>query len=50
MPAALEQPDKPVELVEILDHHRLGNPSTHVPIKFTVEGEQTITYTAERES
>jgi manganese-dependent inorganic pyrophosphatase len=25
------------ELVEILDHHRLGNASTHVPIKFTVD-------------
>jgi manganese-dependent inorganic pyrophosphatase len=25
------------ELVEILDHHRLGNPSTHMPIKFTVD-------------
>ena len=25
------------ELLEILDHHRLGNPSTHVPIRFTVE-------------
>lgn len=25
------------ELVEILDHHRLGNHSTHVPIKFTVD-------------
>lgn len=25
------------ELIEILDHHRLGNPSTHVPIKFTVD-------------
>jgi manganese-dependent inorganic pyrophosphatase len=25
------------ELVEILDHHRLGNSSTHVPIKFTVD-------------
>ena len=21
------------ELLEILDHHRLGNPSTHIPIK-----------------
>ncbi len=26
-----------VELLEILDHHRLGNPSTHVPIKFSVD-------------
>ena len=25
------------ELVEILDHHRLGNPSTHMPIRFTVD-------------
>ena len=25
------------ELIEILDHHRLGNPSTHTPIKFTVD-------------
>ena len=25
------------ELVEILDHHRLGNRSTHVPIRFTVD-------------
>ncbi len=25
------------ELLEILDHHRLGNPSTFVPIKFTVD-------------
>jgi len=25
------------ELLEILDHHRLGNQSTHVPIKFTVD-------------
>jgi manganese-dependent inorganic pyrophosphatase len=25
------------ELLEILDHHRLGNPSTHLPIKFTVD-------------
>jgi manganese-dependent inorganic pyrophosphatase len=25
------------ELLEILDHHRLGNPSTHTPIKFTVD-------------
>jgi manganese-dependent inorganic pyrophosphatase len=25
------------ELLEILDHHRLGNPTTHVPIKFTVD-------------
>jgi manganese-dependent inorganic pyrophosphatase len=25
------------ELVEILDHHRLGNPTTHVPIRFSVD-------------
>lgn len=25
------------EIVEILDHHRLGNASTHVPIRFTVD-------------
>lgn len=25
------------ELVEILDHHRLGNPTTHTPIRFTVD-------------
>lgn len=25
------------ELLEILDHHRLGNNSTHIPIKFTVD-------------
>jgi manganese-dependent inorganic pyrophosphatase len=25
------------ELVEILDHHRLGNPSTHTPIRFSVD-------------
>ncbi|KAA3647126.1 MAG: CBS domain-containing protein [Chloroflexi bacterium] len=25
------------ELVEILDHHRLDNPSTHVPIRMTVD-------------
>jgi manganese-dependent inorganic pyrophosphatase len=25
------------ELIEILDHHRLGNSPTHAPIKFTVE-------------
>ncbi len=31
--ASLEE----AELLEILDHHRLGNPSTHVPIKFTVD-------------
>ncbi len=31
--ASLEE----AELLEILDHHRLGNPSTHVPIKFSVD-------------
>lgn len=25
------------ELLEILDHHRLGNRSTHIPIRFTVD-------------
>lgn len=25
------------ELIEVLDHHKLGNPSTHVPIRFTVD-------------
>jgi manganese-dependent inorganic pyrophosphatase len=25
------------EIIEILDHHRLGNPSTHIPIRFTVD-------------
>jgi manganese-dependent inorganic pyrophosphatase len=25
------------DLLEILDHHRLGNPSTHTPIRFTVD-------------
>ncbi|MGD9092084.1 MAG: DHH family phosphoesterase [Anaerolineales bacterium] len=25
------------EIVEILDHHRLGNPSTHMPIRFSVD-------------
>ena len=25
------------ELIEILDHHRLGNPSTRMPIRFTVD-------------
>ncbi len=25
------------ELMEILDHHRLGNHSTHIPIRFTVD-------------
>ena len=31
--AALEE----AELVEILDHHRLGNASTHIPIRFTID-------------
>ncbi len=31
--AALEE----AELLEILDHHRLGNPHTHIPIRFTVD-------------
>lgn len=31
--AALEE----AELLEILDHHRLGNQSTHKPIRFTVD-------------
>lgn len=31
--ASLEE----AELLEILDHHRLGNPSTHSPIKMTVD-------------
>jgi manganese-dependent inorganic pyrophosphatase len=31
--ASLEE----AELMEILDHHRLGNPSTHLPIKMTVD-------------
>jgi manganese-dependent inorganic pyrophosphatase len=30
---AIEEAD----LIEILDHHRLGNASTHIPIKFTVD-------------
>jgi manganese-dependent inorganic pyrophosphatase len=25
------------DLVEVLDHHRLGNPSTRIPIRFTVD-------------
>ena len=25
------------DLLEVLDHHRLGNPSTHTPIKFTID-------------
>ena len=31
--SALEE----AELLEILDHHRLGNPSTHMPIRFSVD-------------
>ena len=31
--SALEE----AELLEILDHHRLGNPYTHTPIRFTVD-------------
>jgi manganese-dependent inorganic pyrophosphatase len=31
--ASLEE----AELLEILDHHRLGNPSTRIPIRFTVD-------------
>jgi manganese-dependent inorganic pyrophosphatase len=31
--ASLEE----AELIEILDHHRLGNPSTYEPIKFTAD-------------
>ena len=31
--ASLEE----AELIEILDHHRLGNPYTHQPIRFTVD-------------
>jgi manganese-dependent inorganic pyrophosphatase len=37
------------ELVEILDHHRLGNASTHMPIRFTVDiVGSTSTLVAER--
>ena len=37
------------ELVEILDHHRLGNHSTHIPIRFTVDiVGSTSTLVAER--
>jgi manganese-dependent inorganic pyrophosphatase len=31
--ASLEE----AELIEILDHHRLGNPSTHMPIRMSVD-------------
>lgn len=37
------------ELVEILDHHRLGNPTTRMPIRFTVDiVGSTSTLVAER--
>jgi manganese-dependent inorganic pyrophosphatase len=37
------------ELLEILDHHRLGNPSTRMPIRFTVDVVgSTSTLVAER--
>src|SRR4030066_1970985 len=37
------------ELIEILDHHRLGNQSTHIPIRFTVDiVGSTSTLTSER--
>ena len=37
------------ELIEILDHHRLGNPSTHIPIRFSVDVVgSTSTLVAER--
>lgn len=37
------------ELLEILDHHRLGNPSTHYPIRMTVDiVGSTSTLVAER--
>jgi manganese-dependent inorganic pyrophosphatase len=37
------------ELVEILDHHRLGNPTTRMPIRFTVDVVgSTSTLVAER--
>jgi manganese-dependent inorganic pyrophosphatase len=37
------------ELLEILDHHRLDNPSTHTPIRFTVDVVgSTSTLVAER--
>jgi len=37
------------ELVEILDHHRLGNMSTHIPIRFSVDiVGSTSTLVAER--
>lgn len=25
------------DLIEVLDHHRLGNPTTHTPIRFTID-------------
>jgi manganese-dependent inorganic pyrophosphatase len=43
--ASLEE----AELLEILDHHRLGNPSTHIPIKMSVDiVGSTSTLVAER--
>ncbi len=43
--ASLEE----AELLEILDHHRLGNPHTHAPIRFTVDiVGSTSTLVAER--
>jgi manganese-dependent inorganic pyrophosphatase len=37
------------DLLEILDHHRLGNPTTHTPIRFTVDVVgSTSTLVAER--
>jgi manganese-dependent inorganic pyrophosphatase len=37
------------ELLEILDHHRLGNPTTHTPIRFSVDVVgSTSTLVAER--
>lgn len=37
------------DLLEVLDHHRLGNPSTHMPIRFTVDVVgSTSTLVAER--
>jgi manganese-dependent inorganic pyrophosphatase len=42
---ALEEAD----LIEVLDHHRLGNSSTHMPIRFTVDVVgSTATLVAER--
>ena len=33
------------QLIEILDHHRLGNPTTHEPIRFTVDVVGSTQYT-----